>query len=401
MRNDFETVMKTSSLHFSFGEVFLRSAKSKQACIPLSLSENVLCWLKESLRQASKKELVHFFEREQTSPKVTEAKERALCGGGKKSFPSRRPAGGTTQSTMQANAEAKRAWTMLSCEEKKMRSILTYSIVFSPQPCYGRRIFSFTPHVAFSDLQPANATSDIFYYHTNHLGSTAFVTDNNAIITQGFLYAPFGEITTEYNANFGYNVLPKYSFNAKELDEETGMYYYEARYYKPPVFTSRDPMFEKYFWMTPYAYCANNPVKYVDPDGEEMDDFAKDPTRYRNTKGELLFETQDGLDVDIIVTNGNIPALEKALQIAKDNGTLGDAETNKITMHVLGCTPQEYSEQATKGMDDYWSSGYRATYEKAYTEGASVPPPSSSGSSDGVLPPAAPALRCPGGCARS
>ena len=204
-----------------------------------------LCWLKESLRQASKKELVHFFEREQTSPKVTEAKERALCGSGKKSFPSRRPAGGTTHSA-------------------------SLCIVLSPQPCYGRRIFSFTPHVAFSDLQPTGNTTDIFYYHTNHLGSTAFVTDNNAIITQGFLYAPFGEITTEYNANFGYNVLPKYSFNAKELDEETGMYYYEARYYKPPVFTSRDPMFEKYFWMTPYAYCANNPVKYVDPTGMKI-----------------------------------------------------------------------------------------------------------------------------------
>ena len=73
-------------------------------------------------------------------------------------------------------------------------------------------------------------------------------------------------------AYYGYNAaLPKYAFNAKELDEETGMYYYEARYYKPPVFTSRDPMFEKYFWMTPYAYCANNPVKYVDPDGEEIE----------------------------------------------------------------------------------------------------------------------------------
>ncbi|MBO7465548.1 MAG: hypothetical protein J6T56_06850, partial [Bacteroidales bacterium] len=116
-------------------------------------------------------------------------------------------------------------------------------------------------------------TSDIYYYHTNHLGSTAFVTDQNQTVTQGFLYAPFGEITTEYNANFGYNVLPKYAFNAKELDEETGMYYYEARYYKPPVFTSRDAMFEKYFWMTPYAYCANNPVKYVDPSGEEPDIF--------------------------------------------------------------------------------------------------------------------------------
>ena len=73
-------------------------------------------------------------------------------------------------------------------------------------------------------------------------------------------------------AYYGYNAtLPKDAFNAKELDEETGMYYYEARYYKPPVFTSRDPMFEKYFWMTPYAYCANNPVKYVDPSGREID----------------------------------------------------------------------------------------------------------------------------------
>jgi RHS repeat-associated protein len=127
-----------------------------------------------------------------------------------------------------------------------------------------------TPSVEITSLHPTNATSNIFYYHTNHLGSTAYVTDNNAIITQGFLYAPFGEITTEYNANFGNNVLPKYAFNAKELDEETGMYYYEARYYKPPVFTSRDAMFEKYFWMTPYAYCANNPVKYVDPSGDSL-----------------------------------------------------------------------------------------------------------------------------------
>ena len=139
----------------------------------------------------------------------------------------------------------------------------------TPLPCYGRRIFSFTPHLAFTSLHPTNANSNIFYYHTNHLGSTAYVTDNNATITQGFLYAPFGEITTEYAPLWQNGTLPKYSFNAKELDEETGMYYYEARYYKPPVFTSRDPMFEKYFWMTPYAYCANNPVKYVDPSGKD------------------------------------------------------------------------------------------------------------------------------------
>jgi RHS repeat-associated protein len=61
-------------------------------------------------------------------------------------------------------------------------------------------------------------------------------------------------------------------FNAKELDEESGMYYYEARYYAPPSFISRDPHFESYPTMSPYAYCANNPVKYIDPTGMDTED---------------------------------------------------------------------------------------------------------------------------------
>jgi hypothetical protein len=45
------------------------------------------------------------------------------------------------------------------------------------------------------------------------------------------------------------------------------MYYYSARYYNPPTFISRDPLFEKYPTLSPYAYVANNPLKYIDPDG--------------------------------------------------------------------------------------------------------------------------------------
>ena len=104
-------------------------------------------------------------------------------------------------------------------------------------------------------------------HRMDFINDSSFLLRKKVTITQGFLYAPFGEITTEYNVNFGSSVIPKYSFNAKELDEETGMFYYEARYYAPPIFTSRDPLFEKYFWISPYAYCANNPVKYVDPRG--------------------------------------------------------------------------------------------------------------------------------------
>ncbi|MBQ7550497.1 MAG: RHS repeat-associated core domain-containing protein, partial [Bacteroidales bacterium] len=119
-------------------------------------------------------------------------------------------------------------------------------------------------------LQETGDNNAIFYYHPNHLASTMYVTDAQQSVVQSFLYAPYGDIISEYHPGFNGNVLPNYAFNAKELDEETGMYYYEARYYAPPVFTSRDPMFEKYFWMSPYAYCANNPVKYVDPSGEEV-----------------------------------------------------------------------------------------------------------------------------------
>ena len=61
-----------------------------------------------------------------------------------------------------------------------------------------------------------------------------------------------------------------YLFNAKELDNETGLYYYGARYLDPTgaMWLSVDPMWEKYVGMSPYNYCMGNLVKLVDPDGE-------------------------------------------------------------------------------------------------------------------------------------
>ncbi len=178
-------------------------------------------------------------------------------------------------------------------------------------------------------------TSDIYYYHTIHLGSTAFVTDQNQNITQGFLYAPFGEITTEYNSTFGNDIIPKYSFNAKELDEETGMYYYEARYYKPPVFTSRDAMFEKYFWMTPYAYCANNPVKYVDPSGEDWLE------REVDGRTEVFYDRRVSSQSDLdehYKNNSGVKLLEDGSKVGngqytvynRDGGVMTDAQGNVV-----------------------------------------------------------------------
>ena len=77
-------------------------------------------------------------------------------------------------------------------------------------------------------------------------------------------YIPYGEVfVEERNSQFSTNFL----FNAKELDNETGLYYYGARYLDPTgaMWLSVDPMWEKYAGMSPYNYCAGNPVKLVDP----------------------------------------------------------------------------------------------------------------------------------------
>jgi RHS repeat-associated protein len=81
-------------------------------------------------------------------------------------------------------------------------------------------------------------------------------------------YVPFGEVFIEERNNT-WNT--PYLFNAKELDEETGLYYYGARYYDPRVsiWLSTDPLQEKYPNISTYAYCSNNPVMFVDPDGRE------------------------------------------------------------------------------------------------------------------------------------
>jgi len=62
-----------------------------------------------------------------------------------------------------------------------------------------------------------------------------------------------------------------YKFNGKELDSETGLYYYGARYYDPrtSIWLSTDPLMEKYASVSPYVYCLNNPVLYTDPDGRD------------------------------------------------------------------------------------------------------------------------------------
>ena len=113
------------------------------------------------------------------------------------------------------------------------------------------------------------------FYHSDHLGSAAYLTDENGQVTQTLNNLPYGEDWVDIQHNLDPSLI-QYRFNGKEKDYESGFHYYGARYYWSELLTgwlSVDPMMDKYPSISPYAYCMWNPVKLVDPDGREVGDY--------------------------------------------------------------------------------------------------------------------------------
>ena len=138
-----------------------------------------------------------------------------------------------------------------------------------------KQSFGVEPYIGVGDLYVSidrfsneeNTDEPTFYYHTDHLGSATLVTDDYAQIAEQIAYLPYGEDWIDMRHYFG----SAYKFNGKEKDDETGYSYYGARYYtdRLSIWLSVDPLADKYPHLSPYAYCANNPILYVDPDGKE------------------------------------------------------------------------------------------------------------------------------------
>lgn len=112
-------------------------------------------------------------------------------------------------------------------------------------------------------------THTYHYFIKDHLGSTRMVVDQSGGEVECNSYYPSGAsiegASTEKNS---------YKYNGKELDHKHRLdwYDYGARMYDPVtgVWSTMDPLAEKYYNISPYAYCANNPMMYVDPNGEEI-----------------------------------------------------------------------------------------------------------------------------------
>ncbi|GHV06718.1 hypothetical protein FACS189485_15710 [Spirochaetia bacterium] len=137
-----------------------------------------------------------------------------------------------------------------------------------------------------------------YYYHADHLGSAQLITDADGLEYERIEYTPYGELWIE-KASIASNIDIPYRFTGKEKDEETGLYYYGARYLdaKTSRWLSTDPAIGEYIPGAPindevkkqngnlpgmggvfntinshlYHYAGNNPVKYTVPDGKKLE----------------------------------------------------------------------------------------------------------------------------------
>jgi RHS repeat-associated protein len=181
----------------------------------------------------------------------------------------------------------------------------------------------------------------MYYYLPDYLGHVEYITDLDGVPYQYFYYtAPMSRLSTSkplvqrcFSADWsrplarwgetlieekatrpGMHFESPYRFNAKELDEEptngssrtplkinnaceqTGLYYYGARYYNPmvSVWLGVDPHAENYPNASPYCYVENNPIMRIDPDGRDWYEVMNDETCKMEVKWTEL-KSQDEL----------------------------------------------------------------------------------------------------------
>ena len=209
-----------------------------------------------------------------------------------------------------------------------------------------------------------------YYYHSDHLGSAQFVTDWKGRQYEHIEYTPYGELWIEEVAA-GLDKLP-FRFTGKEMDEETGLYYYGARYLDPKYsrWLSGDPALSDYIPKAPiddeakkhnenlpgmggvyntvnmhlYHYAGNNPVKYTDPDGRAsilQRPINKGSNRLYNIAN--FFGTNLGVFLHGLVDYGDLSSVSDVAQYS--------GEKSGITFTDASSFERDYKIIYT-GMDD-------------------------------------------------
>ena len=134
------------------------------------------------------------------------------------------------------------------------------------------------------------------FFIRDHQGNIRTVCDGSGNVEQTNHYYPYG-----LNGQFplGTGVQP-YKYNGKELDRTHGLdlYDYGARRYDPALgrFMTIDPMYEKYYHISPYAYCGGDPVNHIDPNGRDYDVIINEKNKTITISAKFYVTTKDDLN---------------------------------------------------------------------------------------------------------
>jgi RHS repeat-associated protein len=189
-----------------------------------------------------------------------------------------------------------------------------------------------------------------YWYHSDHLGSASYITGVDGKVCSNITYFPTGEVFVEQNRQI-FN-LP-YKFNGKELDAETGYYYYGARYYNPKVslWLNVDPLADYNPHMNdehykdgehnggvfnqmnnnPYIYCYQSPVVYIDPNGKQVHSVDWKAAGRGLVKG-LIYGVAIGTVATVLIASGGTAAPVVAYGLA----AYGAYQTGKTGYEVIG-----------------------------------------------------------------
>ena len=161
----------------------------------------------------------------------------------------------------------------------------------------------------YTPVPPPSGSGNPTYMHVwylkDHLGNNRVFADGTGTALRNHHYDPFGESITLTGATqspfpTGATESP-YKYGEKEWSDATSTYDFEARQFSPNFhrFTTMDPLCEKYYGISPYAYCLNNPTRFIDPlgltsyivDGEErvIDDGCFDTMELSTSEFSLLY----------------------------------------------------------------------------------------------------------------
>ena len=189
------------------------------------------------------------------------------------------------------------------------------------------------------------------YYLKDHQGNNRVVINQSGTVEEANHYYPFGGVF----ASSG-NVQP-YKYNGKEYDGKKGLNWYDygARHYDAALgrFTTVDPSAENYFNTSLYAYCLNNPVRFIDPTGGLVSPIYDE-------SGFLLGTDDEGLQGDAIIMNKlNFKqgmSHSEALSYSLGYGGLVDdeARSNYVTSYTSLKDRPDYDGYLTKDEADTW-----------------------------------------------